>query len=100
MIDGMKQNITLKIGGLEYALSINPELEEGMRAAAARINEEMDYLVDHYGNVSQSEVLTIMLLRTEVRLLELKRRNAGEAGDLTREIEALNTQLEEYLLGR
>lgn len=96
----MKQNITLKIGGVEYPMSVNPELEEGMRAAAERINEEYDYIVDHYGNVSQSEVLTMMLLRSEVKLLELQRANAGAAGDVMREIEALNSQLEEYLLGR
>ena len=81
-------------------MSVNPELEEGMRAAAERINEEYDYIVDHYGNVSQSEVLTMMLLRSEVKLLELQRANAGAAGDVMREIEALNSQLEEYLLGR
>ncbi len=81
-------------------MSVNPELEEGMRAAAERINEEYDYIVDHYGNVSQSEVLTMMLLRSEVKLLELQRANAGAAGDVMREIEALNNQLEDYLLGR
>lgn len=96
----MKQNITLKIGGVEYPLSINPELEEGMRAAAERINEEMDYIEDHYGNVSHSDVLSIMLLRAEVKLLELQRDNAGEAGELVRGIEALNAELEDYLHSR
>ncbi len=96
----MKQNIKIKIAGDEYQLAVDPDLEEGIRAAADRINENVDYLLDHYGNVSPKQVLGIVLLREEVKLIELQRKNAGEAGEMDRELEALNAELDEYLLSR
>ena len=96
----MKQNIKIKIAGDEYQLAVDPDLEEGIRAAADRINENVNYLMDRYGNVSLKQVLGIVLLREEVKLIELQRRNAGEAGAMERELEALNAELDEYLLSR
>ena len=100
MTDAMKQNINLKIGGLEYPLTIDSELEEGMREAAERINKEMGYLMDHYGNTTKEKVLCMMMLRTEMKLLELQRENAGEASVLKSEVEAINSELEDYLHSR
>ena len=96
----MKQNIKIKIAGDEYQLTVEPDLEEGIRAAADRINENVDYLLDHYANVSPKQVLGIVLLREEVKLIELQRKNAGEAGEMDRELDALNAELDEYLLSR
>ena len=96
----MKQNIKIKIAGDEYQLTVEPDLEEGIRAAADRINENVDCLLDHYGNVSPKQVLGIVLLREEVKLIELQRKNAGEAGEMDRELDALNAELDEYLLSR
>ena len=76
----MKQNIKIKIAGDEYQLAVDPDLEEGIRAAADRINENVDYLLDHYGNVSPKQVLGIVLLREEVKLIELQKRNDSLMG--------------------
>lgn len=96
----MKQNITIKLAEEEFPLAVEPELEEGIRAAAERINEQYAYLSDHYGNVSAKQVLSMLLLMEETKLVELQRKNAGEAGDMIKDIEALNAELDEYLLSR
>ncbi|MCQ2138177.1 MAG: cell division protein ZapA [Bacteroidales bacterium] len=96
----MKQNINLKIGGLEYPLTIDSELEEGMREAAERINKEMGYLMDHYGNTTKEKVLCMMLLRTEMKLLEIQKNDTGEASVLKNEVDAINSELEDYLHSR
>lgn len=100
MTDVMKQNINLKIGGLDYPLNIDPELEEGMREAADRIDRELGYFMDHYKNVTKEKVLCMMLLETEVKLLELQGKNAGEASMLRNDVEAINSELEDYLHSR
>ena len=84
----------------EYPLAVEPELEEGIRAAADRINEQYAYLIDHYGNVSAKQVLSMLLLMEETKLVGLQKENAGEVSDIIREIESLNAELDEYLLSR
>ena len=96
----MKQNISVKIAGKEFGLSIEPEKEEGIRAAVARINEEIDSLKFDFKGVEEAEILRIVLLSEEKRLVDLETESSREREEMVRSLEALDTELGEYLLSR
>ena len=100
MTDTMAQNITVKIAGKEFPLAVEPAMEGKIRTAVEKINERFDYIADHYGNVSQQDVLSMILLEEEAKLIEMQEKDSGDARTLAREIDAINAQLDEYLTSR
>ena len=93
----MKQRITLKIAGKETVHLIDAGREEVIRAAADRINKEIDALRFDFRDQNLSEVLSMILLSEETRLLELEARNNRETDSTLRRLEELDESLGEYL---
>ena len=96
----MKQNISIKIAGQEFHLSVDPEQEEVIRMAALRINEKVDELRDHYQTVELCDILSIVLLEEEKKLIELQRRYNAEADGIFSRLHSLDKDLNDYLHGR
>ena len=93
----MKQRITLKIAGKETQHLVDAERDEVIRAAADRINREIDSLRFDFRDQNLSEVLSMILLSEETKLLELEARNNQETDTLLRRLEELDASLGEYL---
>ena len=93
----MKQRITLKIAGKETQHLVDAEREELVRAAADRINKEIDSLRFDFRDQGLSEVLSMILLSEETRLLELEARNSQDTNSVLRRLEELDASLGEYL---
>lgn len=93
----MKQRITLKIAGKETHHLVDAEREEVIRAAADRINQEIDALRFDFRNHELSEVLSMILLSEETKLLELEARTNKETDMTLRRLEQLDEHLGEYL---
>jgi len=100
MTDLMAQNITIQIANENYPLAVEPQLEEAIRTAAEKINELYSYQMDHFGNVSDKQVLSMLLLQEESKLIEAQMKDAGSTREILSEIDALNAELDEYLLSR
>lgn len=92
-----RQRITLRIGGRELELYVEAEREEGLRAAADRINKELEALRFDFRNQDLSDLLSIILLSEETRLMELEARNVNETNSQLRELEMLDADLGQYL---
>ena len=86
----MKQRITLKIAGKETQHLVDAEREEVIRAAADRINQEIDALRFDFRNHELSEVLSMILLSEETKLLELEARTNKPLVLLYAKINTLN----------
>lgn len=97
MTEAMKQRITLKIAGKETTHLIDAEREEAIRAAADRINREIDSLRFDFRDQGLSEVLSMLLLSEETKLIELETRNKTENDSVIRRLEELDADLGEYL---
>ena len=93
----MKQRITLKIAGKETQHLVDAEREEVIRAAADRINREIDALRFDFRDQNLSEVLSMILLSEETKLLELEARTNKETDMTLRRLEQLDEHLGEYL---
>ena len=93
----MKQRITLKIAGRESEFMVDTEREELIRAAAARINKEYDSIRYDYRTQDPSDVLRMILLSEEMRLLETEARSSQENSRLIQRLEDLDAGLKEYL---
>ena len=93
----MRQRITLKIAGKETQHEIDAAREELIRAAADRINREIDSLRYDYRNQDLSDVLRLILLSEETKLLEMEARNRNENNKMLRNLEELDAVLGEYL---
>ncbi|MBR0224236.1 MAG: cell division protein ZapA [Bacteroidales bacterium] len=93
----MKQRITLKIAGKETQHLVDAEREEVIRAAADRINREIDALRFDFRDHDLSEVLSMILLSEETKLLELEARSNKETDTMLRRLEELDASLGEYL---
>ena len=93
----MKQRITLKIAGKETQHLVDAEREEVIRAAADRINREIDALRFDFRDQNLSEVLSMILLSEETKLLELEARSNQETDTMLRRQEELDASLGEYL---
>lgn len=98
MIERMrKQQITLRIAGKETSHLIDADREEFVRAAADRINREIDSLRFDFRDQGLTEVLSMLLLSEETRLMELEARNKSEKDSVLRRLEELDAGLGEYL---
>ena len=95
-----KQRIKVSIAEHPYDLEIEPELEEAVRYSVDSVNERINNARGRYPNVDIRDILSIVLLEEEARLVRLEHRDAGELGELEKEIETLDRQLGEYLHGR
>jgi len=93
----MKQRITIKIAGKKLELMVSPEREEGLRAAADRINKEVDALRFDFRDQDLSELLCLILLSEETRLMELEATSVQETNSVLRRLEELDGNLKEYL---
>ena len=93
----MKQRITLKIAGKETQHLVDAEREEVIRAAADRINREIDSLRFDFRDQDLSEVLSMILLSEETKLLEMEARSNKETDTVLRRLEELDASLGEYL---
>ena len=93
----MKQRITLKIAGKETQHLIDAEREEVIRAAADRINKEIDALRFDFRDLDLSDVLSMILLSEETKLLELEARSSRQTQLLLHRLEELDESLGEYL---
>ena len=92
----MKQRITLKIAGKKMELMVGQDREEVIRAAADRINKEIDALRFDFRDQDLSDVLSMILLSEETRLLELEARSMQENNSVLHRLEELDANLEEY----
>ncbi|MCR5709569.1 MAG: cell division protein ZapA [Bacteroidales bacterium] len=92
-----RQRITLRIGGRELELSVEAAKEEGLRAAAGRINKELEALRFDFRNQDLSDLLSIILLSEETKLMELEARNVNETNRQLRLLEMLDADLGQYL---
>lgn len=93
----MKQRITLRIAGNESVFMVDAEREELIRKAAARINKEYESLRYDYRNQDTADVLRMILLSEEIKLLESEDRNSKESSSLIQRLEELDAGLKEYL---
>ena len=93
----MKQRITLRIAGKETQHLVDAEREELIRAAADRINKEIDSLRFDFRDQNLSDVLSMILLSEETKLLEMESRTNKETDNLLRRLEELDASLGEYL---
>lgn len=93
----MKQRITLKIAGKETQHLVDAGREEVIRAAADRINKEIDALRFDFRDQDLSDVLSMLLLSEETKLLELEARSSKENQRALRQLEELDASLGEYL---
>ena len=93
----MKQRITLKIAGKETQHLVDAGREEMIRAAADRINKEIDALRFDFRDQDLSDVLSMLLLSEETKLLELEARSSRENQRALRQLEELDASLGEYL---
>jgi len=87
----------LKIAGKESQHLVDAEREELVRAAADRINREIDSLRFDFRDQGLSEVLSMILLSEETRLLEMEARNNQDTNSVLRRLEELDASLGEYL---
>lgn len=93
----MKQRITLRIAGKETVHMVEPEREQAIRKAADRINKEIDSLRFDFKDQDLSDVLKLILLSEETRLVEMEARNTQETNSVLRRLEDLDAALGEYL---
>lgn len=71
MITGRKLNITLKVAGRDYPVTIPGEHEQRFREAAKAVNEQMDkYRVEHPVS-DQRDLLVFVLIDYIVGALEI-----------------------------
>lgn len=93
----MKQRITLKIAGKETSHEIEPEKEEVLRAAVERINREIDSLKFDYRDKDLTEILSIVLLSEEKKLIEYENGSRDKNKNLLSRLEELDESLGQYL---
>jgi len=96
----MKQNITVKIADRNFSLNVESEMEEGIRKAAERLNLEIDSLQYDYQGQELRDILSIVLLSEELKLLKIETNKNIEENDIMRQLEELDATFGEYLLSR
>ena len=87
----------MKIAGKETQHLVDAGREEVIRAAADRINKEIDALRFDFRDQDLSDVLSMLLLSEETKLLELEARSSSENQRALRQLEELDASLGEYL---
>ena len=96
----MKQRITIRIAGKEFELDVDAASEEKIRAAVKRINQRIFEKSSSYPMVPRDEILSMILLEEEVRLVEFETLRDKEKENLLQQLHTLDERLGEYLIGR
>ncbi len=96
----MKQRITIRIAGKEFELDVEAASEEKIRAAVKRINQRIFEKSTSYPMVARDEILSMILLEEEVRLVEFETLRDKEKEKLLQQLHTLDERLGEYLIGR
>ena len=96
----MKQRITIKIAGKEFELDVEAASEEKIRAAVKRINQRIFEKSNRFPMVPREEILSVILLEEEVRLVEFETLRDKEKEKLLQQLHTLDERLGEYLIGR
>lgn len=101
MIESMEeQRITIKIAGKEYSLSIDSSKEESIRKAADRLNMEIEALQYDYHGPDLKDILSIVLLSEEQKLVEMETKSNSEINNTIHSLEEIDRMLGEYLSSR
>lgn len=92
-----KQKINVTIAGRPYPFVIKPEMEEQVRAAAARIEKYYSLYVNKYKEKDAQDIVSIILLETMNKLISLESKNTGFLKDMTDKLAGLDRELGEYI---
>lgn len=87
----------MKIAGRESEHFVDARKEELIRKAVAKINKEYDALRYDFRNQDPGDVLRLILVSEEMRLMELEERSSTEKSSVIRRLEELDAGLDEYL---
>ena len=96
----MKQRITIRIAGKEFELDVEAASEEKIREAVKRINRRIFEKSNLFPMVARDEILSMILLEEEVRLVEFETLRDKEKEKLLQQLHNLDERLGEYLIGR
>ena len=96
----MKQKITVNIAGREFGLNVESEQEEAIRSAVKKLNMEIEELQYNYHGRDLRDILSIVLLSEEKRIVEMEDRDNFVINDDISKLEELDKSLGEYLLSR
>ena len=96
----MKQRITIRIAGKEFELDVEAASEEKIREAVKRINRRIFEKSNLFPMVARDEILSMILLEEEVRLVEFETLRDKEKENLLQQLHTLDERLGEYLIGR
>ena len=96
----MKQKITVQIAGREYALNVDSQQEEAIRRAVKKLNLEIEELQYNYHGHDVRDILSIVLLSEEKRLVELESMKGDVRNADINKLEELEKSLDNYLLSR
>ncbi len=93
-----QQDITLKIAGRSYSLTIEREKEEVYRLAAREVNGYIAELKkqNNFRNWKEEDYLSVVALRFAIKNVDLKRSREVNSEEL-RQIEELSTEVDDYL---
>ncbi len=96
----MKQKITVNIAGREFGLNVESEQEESIRSAVKKLNIEIEELQYNYHGRDLRDILSIVLLSEEKRIVDMENRDKFVINDDINKLEELDKSLGEYLLSR
>lgn len=96
----MKQKITVQIAGREYGLNVDSQQEEAIRRAVKKLNLEIEELQYNYHGRDVRDILSIVLLSEEKRLVELESMKGDVSNADINKLEELEKSLDNYLLSR
>ena len=96
----MKQKLTVNIAGREFGLNVESEQEEAIRSAVKKLNMEIEELQYNYHGRDLRDILSIVLLSEEKRIVEMEDRDNFVINDDISKLEELDKSLGEYLLSR
>lgn len=96
----MKQRINIRIAGKEFELDVEATSEEKIREAVKRINQRIFEKSNLFPMVARDEILSMILLEEEVRLVEFETVRDKEKEKLLQQLHNLDERLGEYLIGR
>ena len=96
----MKQRINIRIAGKEFELDVEATSEEKIREAVKRINQRIFEKSTLFPMVARDEILSMILLEEEVRLVEFETLRDKEKEKLLQQLHTLDERFGEYLIGR
>lgn len=81
-------------------MNVDSEKEEAIRSSVKKLNMEIEELQYNYNGIEMRDILSIVLLSEEKRLVDLENRSNVEINDDIRKLEELDKSLGDYLLSR